>query len=236
MNLLIDHGLVVEIQHSSKRKTVELYVDHGKVRIVVPSSLDEQRIRRILESKKNWIRQKLRIQSEFLIPKGKEYVSGESFSYLGKNYRLKVSQTGRSEVKLRSGRLEVGVDRGLTASERKKTVRESLMRWYRDRAEDRLQEKTARYAKILGAVPQSVKVREFKSRWGSCSVRNDIAFNWRIIVAPHRIVDYVVVHELSHLIKHDHSEQFWKTIERVLPDYRERKDWLRWNGMGLLVS
>ena len=235
MNLLIDRNLRVDIQHSSRRKTAELFIDHGQIRIVVPSSLDEQRIRRILESKKDWIRQKLRVQSEFLLPKGKEYVSGESFTYLGKNYRLKVSQTGFSEVKLRSGRLEVGVDRGLTGSEREKTVRESLLRWYRVRAEDRLQEKTARYAKILGVVQQSVRIGDFKSRWGSCSVRGDISFNWRIIVAPHRIVDYVVVHELSHLVKHDHSEKFWKTIERVLPDYRERKEWLKWNGLGLLV-
>lgn len=100
MNLLIDQNLRVDIQHSSRRKTAELVVDHGRIRIMVPSSLDEQRIRRILESKKNWIRQKLRVQSEFLLPKGKEYVSGESFTYLGKNYRLKVSQTGFSEVKL----------------------------------------------------------------------------------------------------------------------------------------
>jgi len=233
MNLLIYQNLRVDIQHSSRRKTAELFIDHGQIRIVVPSSLDEQQIRRILESKKDWIRQKLRVQSDFLLPKEKEYVSGESFTYLGKNYRLKVSQTGFSEVKLRSGRLEVGVDRGLTGSKREKTVRESLMRWYRDRAEDRLREKTARYAKILGALPQSVKVCEFKSRWGSCSVRGDISFNWRIIVAPHRIADYVVVHELSHLVKHDHSEDFWKTIERVLPDYRERKEWLKWNGLKL---
>ncbi len=235
MNLVMDHGLIVDIQQSVKRKTAELFVEHGKVRIVVPCSLDEHQIRRLLQSKKDWIRRKLRIQSEFPLPKNKEYVSGESFTYLGKNYRLKISHTGRSEVKLRSGRLEVGVDRGLTASKREQTVRDSLMRWYRDRAEDRLREKTARYAKFLSVVPQSVRVCDFKSRWGSCSVRGDISFNWKIIIAPHRIVDYVVVHELSHLIKHDHSEQFWKTIARVFPDYCERKEWLKWNGMGLLV-
>ena len=117
--------------------------------------------------------------------------------------------------KLRSGRLEVGVDRVLSATEWEKTVGESLMRWYRDRAEDRLREKTARYAKILSAMPQKVKIENFRTRWCSCPVWYDISFNLRIIVAPRRIVDYVVVHELSHLVKHDHSEKFWKTIERA---------------------
>lgn len=235
MNLLIDQNIRVTVKRSARVKTAELTVDHGLVQIVVPSSLDEQRITKILESKKDWIHQKLKIQSAFLIPKDKEYVSGESFAYLDKHYRLKVSQTGRSEVKLKSGRLEVGVDRGLTQKAREKMIKDFLLDWYRSRADERLREKTQRYAKILGVSPRSVKVRDFKSRWGSCSVTGDISFNWRIIIAPHRIVDYVVVHELSHLVQHDHSEAFWKTIDKVLPDYRECKDWLKWNGLGLTI-
>ena len=235
MNLLIDKNLRVTVKRSARLKTAELIVDRGSVEIIVPSSLDEHRITKILESKKDWIRQKLRIQSEFLIPKGKEYVSGESFTYLGKNYRLKVHQTGSAEVKLKSGRLEVGLGRGLKPAEREQVVKESLMRWYQIRAEERLREKIQRYAKILGVSPKSVKTRDFKSRWGSCSIHGDITFNWRIIVAPHRIIDYVVVHELSHLVQHDHSDAFWKTIAKVLPDYRECKDWLKWNGLGLTV-
>jgi predicted metal-dependent hydrolase len=78
-------------------------------------------------------------------------------------------------------------------------------------------------------------VKYFKARWGSCSTHGDITFNWRIIMAPHRIVDYVVVHELAHLKHHDHSPRFWKGVETVIPDYRECREWLKNYGQMLVI-
>jgi predicted metal-dependent hydrolase len=235
MKLLLDESLHIEVIHSSKRRTGQLSVEGGFVKVVIPKNVTQEHLQKLLESKKNWIFDKIRVQSEYLIPKVKEYVSGESFSYLGKNYRLHVNKSGASAVKLKSGRLEVSLDANVLIDEEEKYIRQSLIDWYVDRATERLHEKTSRYAKILGVTPRTVEVSDFKSRWGSCSIKGDIAYNWRIIIAPHRIVDYVVVHELAHMVNHDHSADFWKTIEKVLPDYRERKEWLKWNGLGLKI-
>ena len=112
-------------------------------------------------------------------------------------------------------------------------VKVQLARWYRDHAELRLRDKAGRYAPLLGVSPNSINVKYYKARWGSCSIHGDITFNWRIIMAPHRIVDYVVVHELAHMKHHDHSSKFWQTIESVIPDYRGCREWLKINGIGL---
>jgi predicted metal-dependent hydrolase len=69
----------------------------------------------------------------------------------------------------------------------------------------------------------------FSRRWGSCSKTGNIQYNWRVIIAPHHIVDYVVVHELCHLVYHNHSDKFWRSVERALPEYRQDKEWLRLN-------
>jgi predicted metal-dependent hydrolase len=92
-----------------------------------------------------------------------------------------------------------------------------------------------RYSPIVGVETNGYKVKEFQSRWGSCTPSGRVDFNWKIIMAPNRVVDYVVVHELCHLKQHDHSPQFWKLVESIMPDYAESKEWLRVNGAGLMV-
>ena len=112
-------------------------------------------------------------------------------------------------------------------------IKESLVAWYEKHAEVKLKEKSKRYAEMMGVEFNSVGLKNYKSRWGSCSVEGDITFNWKIIMAPNRIVDYVVVHELCHLIHHDHSPKFWREVERIMPNYAECKEWLKLNGKRL---
>ena len=106
-------------------------------------------------------------------------------------------------------------------------VRNAVVRWYRLQAQARLTEKVVRYGKVIGVKPASVAVKTFKSRWGSCTAKDEILFNWKVIQAPQRVVDYVVTHELCHLKHHDHSPAFWHSVERVMPDYLACKDWLK---------
>ena len=81
----------------------------------------------------------------------------------------------------------------------------------------------------------SVGINTFKSRWGSCDNRGLVQFNWKVIIAPSRVVDYLVVHELCHLKQHNHSPKFWKCVESVFPDYQECKEWLKMNGRTLEI-
>jgi predicted metal-dependent hydrolase len=119
--------------------------------------------------------------------------------------------------------------------EQNQRVKGQLSLWYQEHAEIKLSEKVTRYAKQMGVSPASVGVKGYRSRWGSCHSDGRVYFNWRIIAAPHSIVDSVVVHELCHLVHLDHSRKFWNLLNTIIPDYAERKAWLKVNGAGLGV-
>ena len=225
-------GITAQVIRTSRRKTAQVRVDAGKVSILVPSDLSESRIDDILTKKTQWIRGKMYLHGQALPVQLKEYVSGQSFSYLGRNYRLKALKGSQSSVKLLNGRLQVTLPTGSKSPEK---VREALTVWYRLHAEARIQEKAARYAPVIGVNPKSVGIKTFKSRWGSCHLSGDILYNWKIVIAPNRIVDYVVVHELCHLKQHDHSDKFWKLVGQVIPEYAECKEWLRVYGRSLEI-
>lgn len=223
-------GFIVEVIRTQRKKTADVRVDDGAVSVVVPMKLTHDRISEILNSKRHWINQKIVMHRNAQPVSVKEFVSGESFSYLGRHYRLKVINGPYKPVKLMQGRLIVTVPNGEGESN---MVRNALVRWYKQHAEQKLQEKLKRYATLVDVNPESVGVKSFKSRWGSCTSSGKIDFNWKIILAPNRIVDYVVVHELCHLKQHDHSTKFWKEVERVMPDYIECKKWLKDNSAKL---
>jgi predicted metal-dependent hydrolase len=134
---------------------------------------------------------------------------------------------------MKNGFLEVGIPKSGSIEKHQSAIKELLVAWYQSHAEERFLTKANRFMKQLGVSPAKVSVRDFKSRWGSCSVRGEVTFNWRVIMAPNRVMDYVVVHELSHLVAHDHSEKFWTTIRKIIPDYATDKEWLRTNGKSL---
>ena len=235
MNLLMDDNTPIDVIRTNRRKTASIKVINGRVQVIVPENLSEIRIQQIVHNRKPWIREKLNLQSEQSIPKPKEYISGESFSYLGKNYRLKVLLNEPTEVKLKGGNLVVGVYSKWSDTDRNTFMRKELVKWFEHHALVRLTEKTNRFAKMLGVSPRSISVRDFTSRWGSCCSSGNITYNWRIVIAPHSIVDYVVVHELCHLLEHNHSDEFWRNVSKVLPDYQSNKDWLKFNGLKLVI-
>ena len=223
----------VEVIRTSRRRSASIYLDGEGVKVRVPESISDSYVRDLIIRKSPWIKRKLREAELAVPPRPREFVSGETFSYLGKNYRLKVLDGNTSSVKLRGGYLEAIVSGSLGTKEEQ--IRSLLVKWYQKHARERLEEKTRRYAKILQVKPRSVSVKDYKSRWGSCSVKGDISYNWRIVIAPHRIVDYVVVHELCHILEHNHSPDYWRHVERVIPDFKECRQWLKQNSKQLEI-
>jgi predicted metal-dependent hydrolase len=222
--LIASKDIVAEVIRTARVKSARLQVEDGAVSIIVPVSLPEERIRQLLLDKHRWIKEKLYLQQQAKPVSKREMLSGEAFPYLGRNYRLKLITGALQPVKLKHGQLQVNLPELMQVDH---IIREMLVYWYRMQAEIRFTEKVKRYAGIVGVAPTGVSVKTFKSRWGSCNVKGEIEFHWKIIMAPHRIVDYVVVHELCHLKHHDHSPGFWKSVERIVPDYLECKEWLR---------
>ena len=219
----------LEIIRTERSKSASIEIEDDIVKVTVPQNLSDQRIEELVKNRTVWIRQKLKIQTETIRPKDKEYVNGESFTYLGRNYRLKCTSGDAGEVKLKNGYLTVPLGRGVSGGDFEGSVRQSLKQWYQSRALEKLKEKTKRYASILGVSPQSVDVKEYKSRWGSCSNTGVVTYNWRIIKAPRHIVEYVIIHELCHLIELNHSPRYWMNVEKFIPRWKERRDWLKSN-------
>jgi len=223
-------NLLVEIKRSNRVKSATITVEESSVLIAVPRLLELERIKKLLKNKRQWIKDKIALHYEAQPKSNKEFVSGECFSYLGRNYRLKVNQGYYKPAKLINGRFCVTLFAGTDNAD---LIKDSLLAWYEKHADIKFNEKVKRYAEIMNVKFNSVGIKSYKSRWGSCTAEGDITFNWKIIMAPNRIVDYVVVHELCHLIHHDHSPKFWREVERFMPDYLECKEWLKHNGARL---
>jgi hypothetical protein len=221
----------VDVKRTNRKKTASIKIEQGVVQVIVPKNLPQKEIDDLLKQKSDWIRQKLIIQQSVPLSTPKEFVSGESFSYLGRNYRLKVLTGDLQPVKLKQGYLQVTVP--MEQKSDQALIRKLLQDWYLDRASDKLEQKSIKYSEQMGVQPTKIKVKEYKSRWGSCNSRGEISYNWKIIMTPHRIVDYLVVHELSHLIHHNHSKQYWNQVRSIVPDYQDRRDWLKTNAGSL---
>ncbi|MDM5148221.1 M48 family metallopeptidase [Candidatus Persebacteraceae bacterium Df01] len=215
----------VEVKRTDRKKSASLSLDGDLVKVTVPRSLSNNRIRDLINKRSPWIKTKLKEQSLRPSSKPKEFVSGETVPYLGKNYRLKVIEGEIPSIKMVSGYLVATVLN--CEKNRQDAVRYLLEDWYQRQAKRRLKEKTERLSKIVGISPTSVSVKSYKSRWGSCSSTGALTYNWRIVLAPHRIVDYVVVHELCHLLEHNHSPRYWRHVEYHVPDWRDCREWLK---------
>lgn len=223
----------IEVIRTDRQRSVSIQVHRELVKIRVPKKLSDKGIQELVIKRIPWIKQKLQIQAQYPPPKPKQYVDGEAFPYLGRNYRLRCVSADFKKIKLRHGYLQVPVLGGRVGAGADTIIKAGLEDWYKTHALAKLTAKTQRYAAILRVEPRAVRVRGYKSRWGSCSRSGDISYNWRIIMAPTDVVDYVVVHELCHILEHNHSAKFWCHVEHVLPDYREYKTWLAMNASAL---
>lgn len=219
----------------TRRKTAEIIIERdGSVLVRAPEWADDARVARIVGAKRAWIEQSLSEWRELNASRvAREYKSGEGFLYLGRAYRLLLVDEQAERVSLHDGRL--CLRRAVLESGGVAVARQALREFYVSCGREKLPARVARYAAMLGASPRALDVRELGYRWAACSPDGDLAFHWRCMMAPWSIIDYIVVHELCHLRHADHSPAFWNEVDKLLPDYRERKEWLRRNGAGLDV-
>ncbi|HWQ27933.1 MAG TPA: SprT family zinc-dependent metalloprotease [Dehalococcoidia bacterium] len=214
-----------------RRKTIEIAIEPpARVRVSAPLATKDADIDALVRQRADWIVRKL----ETLRNGGeRQWRTGEVVSFLGREYPLYVVDGPRSSlpaVRLSGGRLEVRVPSSADESTRRLRAAVAVEWWYRQQAERHLRERIAHFAARLGVAPRAVLIRAQRRRWGSCSANGVLRFNWRIMMAPPDVVDYVVVHELCHLAHPHHQASFWAAVASALPDYRERKKALRAQG------
>jgi predicted metal-dependent hydrolase len=214
----------------SKRKTLNISVERDRSIIVrSPEHLTEDKIAKIVHSKRQWIKEKLTHSQKYpVISDSKEFISGESLMYLGRNYQLLVVDEEIQGIEF-SQRFRI--------SRSSQPVANKLFKeWYLQQALKKIEPLATRFAKSLGVKYNQFKTSEMKYRWGSCTPANNIIFNWRIIKAPTYVVEYLVAHELVHLLEPNHTPRFWNILSIQVPDFQRAKNWLKINGHLLEVD
>lgn len=219
-----------EVQRRN-RKTLEIRIQPpDKVRVAAPKYAKDEEILRVVQSKGKWIVEKLsELESIGCSKREKEYVNGESFLYLGRNYSLKIIKNPEIQspvVKLYKGKFHIE-----TNTKDLDELRQAMEHWYRQKTLEKVLEKVEYFQNYFPVKPNFVKVKEQKKRWGSCNSKGNLMFNWRISMAPSPVLGYIVLHEMCHLVHFNHSKDFWALVERIMPNYKERKEWLKKYGI-----
>lgn len=223
--------MVIEYQIKySNRKTLNISVERDRSIVVrAPHYLTADKIDKIVQSKRQWIKEKLNHAQKYpLVSENKEFVSGETLMYLGKNYQLLVVDEEIEGIEF-DQRFKIS-----KANQPK--ANELFKKWYLKQALIKIEPLATKYAKSLGVKYNQFKTSEMKYRWGSCTPANNIIFNWRIIKAPMYVLEYLVAHELVHLIENNHTPRFWNILSIQVPNYEKAKNWLKKNGQLLEVD
>lgn len=227
-------GIDFEIVRS-QRATADIVIERdGRVLVRAPVSVPDQRIEDLIEAKRYWIYKNLAEWRDLNATRVlREYRNGEGFLYLGRSYRLLLVANQEAPLSLKNGRFCLRrdlVDQGAIEA-----AKVAFQDYYIERGSERIAQRVNYYAPKVGVTPLNIDVRELGNRWASCSPRGNLAFHWKCMMAPQTIIDYIVVHELCHFHQLDHTDSFWNEVDKVMPAYREQKEWLRVHGAGLDV-
>lgn len=219
----------------SRRATADIVIERdGSIVVRAPETIPDERIEDMVEAKRLWIYKNLAEWRDLNATRVlREYKNGEGFLYLGRSYRLLLVAEQNEPLLLKNGRFSLRrdlVDAGSIAA-----AQSAFRDYYIARGQERISRRVGYYAPKVGVTPHALSVRELGHRWATCSPTGDLAFHWKCMMAPQTIIDYIVVHELCHFHHLDHTDAFWNEVDKVIPNYGERKEWLRKNGAGLDV-
>lgn len=208
----------------SRRKTLTITVERDRSIVVnAPEGISLEQIRQLVESRKLWIYKKTHHAQKYdplPHPPGKELVSGESLPYLGRHYRIElVDDDG-----------PIRFDQKFIVPRNLAQKSPALRGWFIEQAKEKILPRVAIHARNLGVTCQEAKIGDGKYRWGSCTPKDNVIFNWRLIKAPMFVIDYVVVHELAHLLEQNHTPRFWNIVRAQAPTMEKAKAWLQKNG------
>ena len=214
------------IKRSAKRKKLTITVERNREVIVhAPTTTSDAKIEQVVESRRQWIFEKLRNSQKYRPQPhapGKELVSGESALYLGRAYRIEIVPDCLTEVQFKQ--------RFMVPISSEKSPHGALRAWYEAKAKAVILPRVEAHAKALGVEYNQAKIVDAQFRWGSCTLKNNVNFNWRLIKAPSWVIDYVIVHELAHLIETNHTPRFWNIVRAQVPKAEKAKLWLGENG------
>ncbi len=215
------------------RKTTDIVIERdGIVTVRPPKHFTPEQVDAVVDSKRLWIYKNLAewrdLNAAHVV---REWVNGETFLYLGRNYRLKLVSDQETQLKLLHGYF--CLSRDVLESGGAQAAKAALRAFYCEKGRQRILERVNYFAPKAGIKPIAMLVKDLQFKWASCSKSGKLVFHWKCMMAPLKIIDYIVVHELCHFHYRDHSAAFWNEVDKLMPDYAERKAWLRDHGASL---
>lgn len=195
-----------------------------------PFWMTEAMIKGLVESKSHWIQKHLnKISSSKVV---KKYKEGETYLYFGNEYVLSIKSVttpGRAAVYVCDSKIEVEIYDGFSQEKHPEIIKEALLHWYLEEGIAVITEKVNYFSDQIGVSYSRISLKNVTSIWGSCSPRNCLSFNRKLVMAPHEVVDYVVIHEVSHMVHRNHGKKFWELVQKFDPLYKTHRRWLKQN-------
>ncbi len=224
-----------ELLPGSQRKTADIVIErNGVVTVRPPADYTPEQVDAVVDSKRMWIYRNLAEWKDLNASAvAREWVNGETFLYLGRAYRLSLVSGQERPLQLKEGRF--CLSRTVVERDGTEAARQAFEAYFADKGRQRFSERVAWFTPKVGVNVASIKVKEMGYRWASCGKSGTLNFHWKCMMAPPKIIDYIVVHELCHFHHRNHTVAFWNEVDKVMPDYRERKEWLRRYGASLDV-
>ena len=235
-NEIIDIGnvdLEIQIERTNRKRTIALQFKNNKLIIKTPRSVSKKTLVDLIKRKQRWINQRAILNFEEQNLKNREFIDNDKFYFRGDEYRLSLILGRKEAVKIEGSLLLVSyVD---DKSIGRENIKRLLEDWYLKESIKILKARTEELAQQMRVQPNGITVKSYNSKWGSCTANKKISYNWRIIMAPDHIIDYLIVHELSHIIEPNHSKNFWYQVGNYCKDFQKKRKWLRENGHKLVL-
>jgi predicted metal-dependent hydrolase len=229
-------ALPYTLRRSARVRRLRITVRPGGVEVVAPLRVRAADIATFVEHHRAWIDAKLHALQRVLAahPGSARLVDGGTILYRGQPVRLRMREGTRPQVR-EAGGIEVTVPAALADADREAAIERVLGRWLAQAAQNDALAYVERHGRPHDLIPAAVRIKHHKRLWGSCTASRVVNLNWRLILAPPPVFEYVVVHELCHLREANHQAPFWRLVGQVLPDFEERQRWLRNNGQLLTL-
>lgn len=234
--------LSYSIRRSNRAKHTRILVTADKIEVVAPLKVSERRIQAFVQTQHDWIQaaqkrvaSRVRLAAPRLAPQ--EYVDGAQIPYLGQllPLRIHLSKAKTLQVEcINEAMFAIRLPINIPEEQRSAAIQQALIRWMKNQAKRQVQHWVDLHAPRHGLFPRSIRIKTQKSRWGSCGPHNDINLNGLLLLAPPTILEYVVVHELCHIKHKNHAPAFWQLVADHLPDFKQRRLWLKQHGAGIM--
>lgn len=218
------------IRKPGKRAITITVSNRNEIKVSAPSGVSQAMIEEVLMRQQAWILKRLKINEALKVQyPAKAYQAGEVFHFLGRPHLLEISQASRREIDFEEGKIKVS----FAEEEGPAAIPEIIQAWYESAAHSFLKNRITFYEEKMNLRSTGLEIKTLNSFWGSCRSSGKLKFNAKLMMAPPEVIDYVVVHELSHISHPNHSARFWSCVEAILPDYPVRRRWLTQHGQHL---